>query len=919
MQTSTNDGLDIPRQRLLWGVWSGLALAAVVSFVFVFQNLDRLNGLVGQDPLNLGEKELAVRQLELDLTGLQASLQLLEQSDTDRQIDERVQRATIAIVTGLLTELIAEIHPVIDAPDLSELLAIYPEAAPLIAAQREFVTSYGENTSGLTLLSDPAAIQQLSQDIRTMDALRGAFVVGVGQVELGRETQLQSGLTALSAELRRSSWGLGIGVSGVILVSLLMLVLLRRQRAALQLAAANSETILQASRDAVFLVARDMSIVRMGRNGETLFGYDADEVLGRSLFDMFASDRNEFDSFVSAIRESGVDAGVAEDLRIELNGRRRDGTTFPANARFSAVKNPEGAIAYVISVADMTEQVERELSLMQARNEALQAERAKSRFLAAMSHEMRTPLNGVLASLDLMRETTKLDERQAELARIIERSGDDALEQVENVLELTRLDALADTVIAVAPFSPSGQLRDIVAANQTRAAQQNNKLTFDSSIDDGVEVIGSAILFRQIMHNFVSNAVKFTNDGEINARLSAVDLGDELEFTAVIEDTGIGIEPGDLDRIFRNFETIRDSYSHFSSGTGLGLSIAKHSADLLNGKIEVSSLPGQGSSFALVVRWRKVAATSGAGADTRTASLKPGEMNVLVVEDNDINRQMLVDMLKAKGHTVVEAVDGLEGVAAGRDTAFDLILMDISMPKLDGVGATRMLRHMGKSSASPIVAVTAHSQPEHIREFLAAGMDRVLTKPLRMAVLDKLFEELTGQSRDCPTAETAPDVLQIEKTPCETDELMNSGDTALADKAAPAVEPTQIEDPEVESGMEEATMTEQLIDKEVFDGLIDMLGGESVVGYLAQFENDAVDMLPKYDAAIAAADFATARAEAHRCAGGAAVIGAGRVHEVLQSMTHSADDGDAAKSAALSATLLDLTRQTMTQMKAVIG
>jgi hypothetical protein len=258
-------------------------------------------------------------------------------------------------------------------------------------------------------------------------------------------------------------------------------------------------------------------------------------------------------------------------------------------------------------------------------------------------------------------------------------------------------------------------------------------------------------------------------------------------------------------------------------------------------------------------------------------------MDVLVVEDNEINRQMLVDMLQAKGHQVTQAVDGLEGVSAGRERQFDLILMDISMPKLDGVGATRMLRQFGKSRHSPIVAVTAHSQPEHMREFLAAGMDRVLTKPLRMATLEQLFEDMGHVANTNHSAEAAPAAVQDE---------------------------TEQEDDE---------MAEDLIEKEVFDGLIDMLGGESVVGYLSQFENDAKDMLPKYTDAIDAGDFATARAEAHRCAGGAAVIGAGKVHEVLQSMTHSADASDSEKCLALAAGIEDLTRKTMDAMRATIG
>ncbi|MCG7492759.1 response regulator [Thalassobius sp. Cn5-15] len=927
MLKQTDDGLDTLRQRGLWAIWFGLIVAMLVS-VLLFNNF---LGAVRQTLWEGQQRQVydhwVTDQLDLDYAGLLVAVgnaQVSEQLGAHGAGDAAAQ----AIVFAHLSDVVAGAEVLSQAAfsdaDMSG------DLAALLSAQKIFVSTYAARLKQQRDLQ-PAELQQLHSDVSALVQQRQALAQGVMRSEVqsfeDREATLQSGLQAMY----RSGMAVLLFFAGLMAVNVLMAVTLRKRRQALKQSVANMRSIVQASRDAIFLVQKDLTVVGMGRAGEALFGYSEEETLGRSLLDFFANDRTEFEEFVSSLK-AGRDDPLA-DFSIELNARRRDGTVFAANTSFAASEGGSDDIAYIIAVSDMTEQIERELSLMQARNEALQAERAKSRFLASMSHEMRTPLNGVLASLDLLRETTRLDDRQCELVSIIERSGDDALEQVDNVLELTRLDTLANTAIAVAPFCPVAELHKIVEAARPRAVQNKNELQLETQLPETLQVVGSAILFRQIMHNFLSNAVKFTSEGRVVARLSALDMGEAFEFTAVVEDTGIGIETVDLDRIFRNFETIRDSYSHFSSGSGLGLSIAKHSADLLNASIEVESHPGQGSSFSLVVRWNKVAEDVASPPLTGHALQQDsdGGLDVLVVEDNEINRQMLVEMLKTKGHRVVQAVDGLEGVAAGRDQAFDLILMDISMPKLDGVGATRMLRHMGESREAPIVAVTAHSQPEHMREFLAAGMDRVLTKPLRMATLDALFEDLgmapkasASACEGMATKVETPAIVSIEKgqnvaaeAPVEAVEPVvaaSQAEDAFADVAVLGV----IEESE-ETTTEEETMTEQLIDKEVFDGLIDMLGGESVVGYLAQFENDAVEMLPKYDAAIASSDFATARAEAHRCAGGAAVIGAGRVHEVLQGMTHSADDGDAASCNQMSASLLDLTRRTMTEMRGVIG
>ncbi len=948
-----DDASENTRQRLLWMFWAGLVVAMAVSLVFLSNLLSSVNTAFDQRTERAAYQRWIAGQLDVDLLGLQETLRLAR--------SDGLEWNAMAVVGVGLREIEEKIA-VIDAMEVSERYAVEnPVVARLTRAQHEFVERYS-SLQERDHLPSAELIAAMDTDLANLATLRKILVQELMQDEVAQTDQVASAAQQTLIAVYRSGVIVLVVLVGLLIVNVFMLVTLRNKSRALNQAMTNLRSIVEASRDAVFLTREDLSVIGMGKSAEAMFGVSEADSLGRRIFEYFVNDRSEFDLFTQALRDIAADPNTANDYRVELNGQRADGSTFPADVGFSVVRDQDGAPAYVISVADMTDQADRELNLMQARNEALQAERAKSRFLSAMSHEMRTPLNGVLASLDLMRETTELSERQHELAAIIERCGDEALEQVENVLELTRLDSLATTAINVGPFAPSALLREIVDGSANKARLNGNTVRFDTTVPDNLFVTGSAILFRQIMHNFVSNAVKFTSNGDVRVNLRARDLegGDSCEFVAEVKDTGIGIDEEDLDRIFRNFETIRDSYSHFRSGTGLGLSIAKHSADLLEGRIEVESAPGQGSTFSLIVTWPKGNTGPVRGSDTAfgaEAEDQGGLMDVLVVEDNEINRQMLVDMLQAKGHHVTQAVDGLEGVAAGREKAFDLILMDISMPKLDGVGATRMLRQFGKSRHSPIVAVTAHSQPEHMREFLDAGMDRVLTKPLRMATLEQLFDDMAKEnaqgtilpipnaapSEVAEPAEPAGDTSRfVVEAPGEAPAAMvetlpkidpvpepeagNDAAPSAATDEAPDETPIVAETGSGQNAPEQAEqqkevdiMADDLIEKDVFDGLIDMLGGESVIGYVAQFESDAHSMLPVYRDAIAAGDYAAARAEAHRCAGGAAVIGAAKVHEVLQDMTHAADASDTDKCNALADSLPELTRATMVAMRSAVG
>ncbi|CUH66536.1 Sensor protein EvgS precursor [Thalassovita gelatinovora] len=864
--------LEQQGKKWVWAAWVGLACSLLIAVVFLTNTLWRIADILEQRHNQTRYQSAVVSEIEIDLTRLHDLSELALMSAPGDGAFERLRLE------------FADVRSRIEDAQEKRNGWTEPGETPLerlIKAQVDFLAQF----QPVMELPDAEIAHQLGAMIVAIDRLGRARGVAVTDYLIVVQSLMEDNNHALFGALKQfavSTAAIMVFLVVVIVLDGTLLLKLRQKNGVITRAINNLRAAVETSRDASVVLNAEGVVVSFSSAAEKLFGVDQNKAKGRPFTDFMISalpekeTLNRFSDWVKAPPKWFKDGG-----RLDMEGKKPDGGPFPIEVGFGILKGADNEDMLIASIRDLTAQAEREKTLMQARNEALQAERAKSRFLSSMSHEMRTPLNGVLASLDLMRETTLLNARQLELAGIIERCGDDALEQVQNVLELTRLDAMANTPVELAPFAPAALLNKLVVRAESRARLGRNVLKFESNVPNTLLVEGAEVLFRQIMQNLLSNAIKFTSGGKIKVTLSAEDVGDgNLAIRASVIDTGIGIASEDLERIFGNFETIRESYSTFNSGTGLGLSIVQHSAELMNARISVDSTPGKGSEFALEVEWPKVEGTADNLATLKRRNVKDQEksalMDILVVEDNEINRRMLVDMLRAKGHSVAEAVDGLEGVSMGRDTAYDLILMDISMPKLDGVGATRMLRQAGKSRNVPIVAVTAHSQPEHLKEFLDSGMDRVLTKPLRMSTLDQLFQDLGA-------------------IPSRTD----NG-------------PEQEEHDDMQSQVDVAKM----IDQDVFNGLLDMLDAESLGSYLDQFERDAEAVLPAYLAALDANDFATARAEAHRCAGGAAVIGAAEVHSVLQDMTHAADAQDAAKGRALSGPLLKLTTDTLAVMRA---
>lgn len=447
----------------------------------------------------------------------------------------------------------------------------------------------------------------------------------------------------------------------------------------------------------------------------------------------------KFAQTVAAIRGGDLTARVPVMPRISPNETRDLRTTFNG----------------------LMDKLENESELLTASLEAAQeANAAKSRFVAVLSHEMRTPLNGIIATLDLLRQTTMTD-AQTRYLKLLDASSEILLHHVRDVLDITRLGS-GEVKFNKHPFEVSSLVDEIAAVHRPYAARNGNKLTPTFQIPVPSYVVTDRIKLRQIIDNLVGNAIKFTRDGEV--LLNVTKAGDDwLEIT--VTDTGCGIDPSDFEKIFEPFTILDVEFGRATEGTGLGLSIVKGFVEAMRGDISVSSKLGSGSQFR--VRLPVEISEENPGDITPAPRALPNlvgqqtSARILIVEDNEINAIVLREMLEQMGHTVELADSGESGLVAAAHEVFDMILMDISMPGMDGNEVALKIRESGgPNQATVIVAQTAHARPEDRDLFKSSGMQDVLLKPItRHKVESLLAKYLLGAQADQGRSSDAKDML----------------------------------------------------------------------------------------------------------------------------------------------------------------
>ncbi|HWA63451.1 MAG TPA: ATP-binding protein [Caulobacteraceae bacterium] len=378
------------------------------------------------------------------------------------------------------------------------------------------------------------------------------------------------------------------------------------------------------------------------------------------------------------------------------------------------------------------------LSLLQAQNgrirqaaaDAQASLRAKSEFLAVMSHEIRTPLNGVLTLADVMERQLTQESLRPYVGAILT-SGRTLLRLLNDVLDLSRAEGGA-LALQVAPFPLAGVLDDIEMLWRPRACELGLAFTTRLDADANLWVVGDSVRLKQIMNNLVGNALKFTRHGEVAVTLSARRDGEAMVVEGAVRDTGAGVAASQMDRLFTPFGQT-DSGRQAGGGAGLGLSICRQLAENMGGRIWAESEEGRGSTFAFTLRMDPAAEAPAAGEPASADEDGAIGGHILVVDDNATNRLVAETLLGMAGCTYETAVDGAEAVAKAMARPFDLILMDIKMPVMDGLEATRRLRAAG--ARLPIIALTANADPFDAERYRREGMDGVVEKPIRPEAL----------------------------------------------------------------------------------------------------------------------------------------------------------------------------------------
>ena len=388
------------------------------------------------------------------------------------------------------------------------------------------------------------------------------------------------------------------------------------------------------------------------------------------------------------------------------------------------------------------------------------ASAAKGQFLATMSHEIRTPLNGIIG-LSRLLESMPVPSEGLEMVRMIRSSGDALLRIINDVLDFSKVEA-GKLELEIAPFQLRNALEESIGLFRVAAAEKGLRLGCELAPEVPLWVAGDHTRLRQVILNLVSNALKFTSSGEVV--LSAVVNSDVVNSDAerenescqlaiTVRDTGIGISPGQATRLFSSFHQADASISRRYGGTGLGLAISKRLVELMGGTIAVESTPGVGTRFQFTVPLGYVEEPASRPTAYPILAASVGHLKVLVAEDNVVNQRVVLMLLKQFGVKADLAADGAQAIAAVIKNDYDLVLMDVQMPNVDGLAATREIRSSLPTNRQPvIVGLTAHATTEYRDICLDAGMNGYLTKPLDRDKLRNVLEELSSQLELCETS-----------------------------------------------------------------------------------------------------------------------------------------------------------------------
>jgi PAS domain S-box-containing protein len=547
------------------------------------------------------------------------------------------------------------------------------------------------------------------------------------------------------ATLLHEDFVASVAISTLFLAAMLIL-LLRAQagRLALEREHHRLEAITDTMADGLYVMDTRGAITLINPAACEALGLQRDAVLGRIAHDLFHSHAvNDNLPLARCSIYRNVTAGRSyqgEEWFCHSNGR-----LIPVEVAAAPLVDKGVNVGSVTAFRDITARKEIEKVLRKAKRSAESASRVKSEFLANMSHEIRTPMNGIIGLTDVVLDTP-LAADQREYLQLVRRSADNLLTIINDVLDFSKVEA-GRLEIERIPFDLRRVVDDTVRSLGIAADKKGLALRCMVSPELPHTWLGDPVRVQQILSNLVGNAVKFTTRGEVLVSVGR-NAGGRLRLT--VSDTGIGIDAEHLAHIFEPFQQADGSVTRHFGGTGLGLSITRRLVELMGGHIWVESTPGAGSRFHVTLDLAPQEQQVGAGETATPAPDAVRPLSLLLAEDNPVNQRLAQTVLEKMGHRVALATSGREACAAWREASFDVVLMDVQMPDMDGIEATQQIRAeeaAGGRRRTPILAVTANAMAGERERLLAAGIDDYIAKPFKVEALREAVTRL-GDRRD---------------------------------------------------------------------------------------------------------------------------------------------------------------------------